>query len=196
MLHISRYFGVVIRVTPPKALRDLLRPGNEALLQDISERNAPFNPEEVLSDTPDNDGADHTPEQLDTVSHIVGGRQLEIPTEEANTLDDYTKYVYSVQLLQGEKFDGSVINVDYSQLERDKIRWNKALLKKFLKESITRDPAVGSCWLAKPDVVRKYDFPMTVPPHLQEKGRELRVDLLERRRKVSPKLELYLFDPP
>lgn len=184
IFHCTRYYAIVIRVTPPKHIRDLLRPENAQILATVL-NNGRFDPSEISSDTPDNDGLDYTAEQLDSVAHIVGARQLEIETTEANKVDDPEAYIYSVQLLQGLNFDGSIINASSKHMERDRTKWNKALLKKYLKESITRDPAVGSPWMCKERLRLEYEFPLELPEHLKVKSNELRVDLLQRRRKVS-----------
>lgn len=122
---------------------------------------------------------------MDSVAHIIGARQLELDTLEVNKLDNPESYIYSVQLLQGDKFDGSIINVSIKNLERDRTQWNKALLKKYLKETITRDPAVGSPWMCKERLRLEYGFSLELPEHLRIKSNELRTDLLQRRRKVS-----------
>lgn len=100
-------------------------------------------------------------------------------------VDNPEDYVYTVQLLQGTEFNGSIITVVPRQMERDRTKWNKALLKKYLKESITRDPAVGSPWMCKERLRLEYGFSLELPEHLRIKSNELRVDLLQRRRKVS-----------
>lgn len=87
--------------------------------------------------------------------------------------------------MQGLEFVGSVIDLNYSQLDRDKTKWNKGLLKKYLKESITRDPAVGSPWMCKDRLRIQYGFSEELPEHLKAKSQELRIDLLTRRKKVS-----------
>lgn len=182
---------MIIRVTPPKHIRDLLRPENAQILSSVL-NNGPFDPSQVSSDASDNDGRDYTAEQLDSIAHIIGARQLEIDTTEANKLDDPESYIYSVQLLQGDQFTGSIINTSSKNLERDRQKWNKALLKKYLKESIMRDPAVGSPWMCKERLRLEYGFSSELPEHLKVKSNELRVDLLQRRRKVSRIIEGFI----
>lgn len=133
----------------------------------------------------DQDGRAYTPEQLDAVAHIIGSRQLELEQSEVDRLDDPASYTYTVQLLQGLVFTGSILDIQCDKLERDRTTWNKALLKKYIKESMTRDPAVGAPWMCKDRLSEQYGFSLDLPEHLRIKSHELRVDLLHRRRKVS-----------
>jgi bromodomain adjacent to zinc finger domain protein 1A len=141
-----------------------------------------------MSTEPDDNGKIYTAEQLDKVSHIIGAVQLETLEKDIIPQDDPSLYTYSIQLMEGKEFTGSIVEVTEDKLERDRTTWNKALLKKFLKDCLARDPAVGSPWSAKVVWFEKYKeqygFKEELPQHLKEKSDELRADLLQRRRKV------------
>ena len=129
---------------------------------------------------------EHTfhPAQIDRIAHR-DALNLDIQQQIADTTDPPIGYTYHVQLMQGTQFNGLIFEVDGTKLQRDRLMWNKALVKKYLKETLYRDPAVGSPWQVRPKWVEEYNVPTQVPAETLKRSADLRDDLLHRRKKVS-----------
>lgn len=123
------------------------------------------------------------PVQVDRIAH-GDACNLEFPQAEADAADPPSAYVYQVQLMHGNTFNGVIFEVDGSKLQRDRLMWNKALLRKYLKETLFRDPAVGAPWQVKPKWVEEYGIPTQVSQATLKRSADLRDDLLHRRKKV------------
>ena len=123
------------------------------------------------------------PVQIDRIAHrdVVN---LDIPQIEADTMDPPSSYTYQVQLMQGNLFNGAIFEVDGVKMQRDRLMWNKALLRKYLKETLYRDPAVGSPWQVRPRWVEEYSISTQVSEAALKRSADLRDDMLHRRKKV------------
>ena len=68
------------------------------------------------------------------------GTQLWRTPEEAARLDDAGEYFYSIQLVDNEgRFTGSIMEVRAKVLSRDRLTFSKSILRKFLRDGVTRD---------------------------------------------------------
>lgn len=124
-----------------------------------------------------------TPVQVDRIAHL-SACDLEIPQATAEAADPPTGYVYQVQLMQGNQFTGMILDIDASKMQRDRLMWNKALLRKYLKECLYRESAVGSAWQVKPKWVTEYGIPTQVSEASLKRSADLRDDMLHRRKRV------------
>jgi ATP-utilising chromatin assembly and remodelling N-terminal len=81
-------------------------------------------------------------------------------------------------------------NVGEEQLQRDRVQFNKALIRAFIKNSCWREQWTGAPWLVKERYARRFRIDMNVPEHLrrrpklEEKLPEQKED--RRRKKVLP----------
>lgn len=119
----------------------------------------------------------------DTPIHSIGA-DLKLSLEEANRLDDPHAYYYSVQMigageadaadgpgqadLDTNKYAGSEMEVTCAALSRDRLGFNKALLKRFMKDALERDNAAASPWVVKKDLAEKYGIETEMPPDVRE----------------------------
>lgn len=120
---------------------------------------------------------------VDVPIHSIGA-DLKLSLEEANKLDDPHAYYYSVQMIgAGEndaadgpgapdvdtnKYAGSEMEVTCTALSRDRLGFNKALLKRFMKDALERDNAAASPWVVKKDLAEKYGIETEMPPDVRE----------------------------
>lgn len=117
----------------------------------------------------------------DLVAHSVGMR-LELSKADADAQDPPDDYVYSVRLMINNHFEGTEVHVSHSNLSRDRQAWSKNLLKKYLKECIERDPAVGAPWMVKDKLAVLYAIPRELPQTMRIKSELARDELLTKRR--------------
>jgi DDT domain len=71
---------------------------------------------------------------------------------------------YTVKLINRNDEEAQV---DNEHLVRDKKSFTKAMLRSFIKNTVSREPWNGAPWLVKEDFAIKYKIPRVVPPHLQ-----------------------------
>ncbi|KAL7272574.1 hypothetical protein RUND412_004610 [Rhizina undulata] len=71
---------------------------------------------------------------------------------------------YTVKLINRNDEEAQV---DNEHLVRDKKSFTKAMLRSFIKNTVSREPWNGAPWLVKEDFAVKYKIPQNVPPHLQ-----------------------------
>ena len=57
-------------------------------------------------------------------------------------------------------------NVDDDQLVRDRKVFTKAMLRSFIKNTVSREAWTGAPWVVKEQYAKKYKIDSTVPPHL------------------------------
>lgn len=119
----------------------------------------------------------------DVPIHSIGA-DLKLSLEEANRLDDPHAYYYSVQMIGAgdndaadgpgaadvdtNKYAGSEMEVTCTALSRDRLGFNKALLKRFMKDALERDNAAASPWVVKKDLAEKYGIETEMPPDVRE----------------------------
>ncbi|ROT42759.1 hypothetical protein SODALDRAFT_319365 [Sodiomyces alkalinus F11] len=73
-----------------------------------------------------------------------------------------TKYYVSI-----DGRDDAETVVDDSNLFRDRKTWTKAVLRSFVKQTVTREAWNGAPWLVKHDYATMYHIDTRIPPHLR-----------------------------
>ncbi|KAG0643570.1 ATP-utilizing chromatin assembly and remodelling N-terminal-domain-containing protein [Tuber brumale] len=71
---------------------------------------------------------------------------------------------YTVKLINRNDEEAQV---DNEHLVRDKKSFTKAMLRSFIKNTVSREPWNGAPWLVKEEFANRYKIPQAVPPHLQ-----------------------------
>ncbi|KAG9001450.1 hypothetical protein FRB94_004765 [Tulasnella sp. JGI-2019a] len=137
---------------------------------------------------------------VEPLIHTVGA-DLKLSLEEAVKLDDPTGYYYSVQMLgegapdtddnldghattSGDKWSGTEMEVTCAAMSRDRLGFNKALLKRFLKDALDRTNAVASPWVVKPQLAEKYGIETQMPQDVKEGVEGVKKLDYEKRRKI------------
>lgn len=125
----------------------------------------------------------HSLEQhdIEALTHVTGTR-LELGKQIADDQDPPEEYVYTCRLMENQNFRGSEIEMQAINLSRDRQAWSKNLLKRYLKECLTRDAAVGSPWMVKTKLSDIYNIPTTLPEAMKAKSDQARDVLLTKRR--------------
>ncbi|KAK4106490.1 glycosyltransferase family 57 protein [Parathielavia hyrcaniae] len=124
---------------------------------------------------------DYYPGEAVTV-HILGGERLQGVVRDktrfgSKVLPDgtltppFSRYFVSLD----ERPDEEAV-VDDSHIFRDRKVFTKAVLRSFIKKTVTREAWNGAPWLVKQDVADKYHIDTRIPPHLRYDSK-----LLERR---------------
>ncbi|KAG8844443.1 hypothetical protein FRB96_003031 [Tulasnella sp. 330] len=142
-------------------------------------------------------GTSSTPSE--PLIHTVGA-DLKLSLEEAVKLDDPTGYYYSVQMLgegapdtegnldapmsTGDKWSGTEMEVTCTAMSRDRLGFNKALLKRFLKDALDRTNAVASPWVVKQQLAEKYGIETQMPEEVREGVEGVKKLDHEKRRKI------------
>ncbi|KAH8668321.1 ATP-utilizing chromatin assembly and remodelling N-terminal-domain-containing protein [Xylariales sp. PMI_506] len=89
----------------------------------------------------------------------------------------YSRYFTSID---GRPDDEAV--VDEHHISRDRKVFTKAVLRSFIKKTVTREAWNGAPWLVKHDVAQQYHIDTRVPPHLRYDSK-----LLERKQHQAQK---------
>ncbi|WVN89498.1 uncharacterized protein L203_104723 [Cryptococcus depauperatus CBS 7841] len=91
---------------------------------------------------------------------------LHIPIEEVNAVDDPMSYKYGLKLVRNEDVGGEGIEVEVAaeKISRDRLSFSRSLLKRFIRDSVDRDPAVYSPWVVKSLFSRFYAIPTEMTP--------------------------------
>ncbi|KAK3295918.1 uncharacterized protein B0H64DRAFT_158823 [Chaetomium fimeti] len=79
--------------------------------------------------------------------------------------------------------------VDDSHIFRDRKVFTKAVLRSFIKKTVTREAWNGAPWLVKHDVAEKYHIDTRIPPHLRYDNKLLERKQMQLQKKASQ------FDP-
>lgn len=203
----QQYGGIIRRIVPSRARLDELLDNPDSpyssnifATHDVPDPNGegtirPTTPEpedyeqaramlgRVTIPYPDRPPRTLTVAEMTPMCHTFGCR-LEVPTAQVEEHDPASGYLYSVQLMSGVTFcGGPIIEVYPDKLHRDRICWNKALVRKFLKEALYRDAAVGSPWQVKQKYIEEYGITTQQPADQLARSVELREDLLRKRKK-------------
>lgn len=120
---------------------------------------------------------------------------LTMTNEEVTNIDDPMKYFYQVRLIQeggedggsgedtGEKFEGSVMEVQADKISRDRINFSRAMLKRFIRDCVARDAAIFSPWIVKKNVARRYGLPTEVTDETRQNIAQIKKRELEKRKR-------------
>ncbi|CAE6428329.1 unnamed protein product [Rhizoctonia solani] len=147
---------------------------------------------------------EHPPAQADPISiaHRIGG-DLSLPPNEALAKDDPSAYFYQVQLIEegdeddlpeangasvsgggGTKWAGSTMEVQIGVMSRDRLAFSKSILRRFIRECVTRDAAIASPWVVKPALATKYGLETEMPSAMRKSMERAKAGELEKRKKV------------
>ncbi|ODN82220.1 hypothetical protein L202_02506 [Cryptococcus amylolentus CBS 6039] len=84
--------------------------------------------------------------------------------------DDPARYLYTVKLVGMDEFEGRpgtaeeiVLRVGADRLSRDRVNYSRAILKRFIRDCVERDPAVYSPWTLKPTMAQRYSISTEMP---------------------------------
>ncbi|KAF8741459.1 Chromatin remodeling complex protein, partial [Rhizoctonia solani] len=147
---------------------------------------------------------EHPPVQVDptSIAHRIGG-DLSLPPQEALAKDDPAAYFYQVQLIEegdeddlpeangagatssgGTKWAGSTMEVQMGVMSRDRLAFSKSILRRFIRECVTRDAAIASPWVVKPALATKYGLETEMPSAMRKSMERAKAGELEKRKKV------------
>ncbi|GAA5973155.1 hypothetical protein JCM11641_006296 [Rhodosporidiobolus odoratus] len=156
----DKYFARIASVFPPQNIRDML-------------------PASASSST-DTEAPDYVP-----VAHKLG-IDLNIDAKQAKSQDDASEYLYTVQLMDEEhKFEGSFMEVRARSLSRDRLSFSKSIMKRYLRECLTRSASIGAPWIVKPSIARAFDIPTEQTDNEEERNRIAKEGKLAKRRKTG-----------
>jgi len=82
------------------------------------------------------------------------------------------------------KWAGSEREVTSSTMSRDRLGFNKSLLKRFLKDALDRSPAVASPWIVKPPLAEKYGIETEMPQDVKIGVEGVRQGEIDKRKKI------------
>jgi hypothetical protein len=133
---------------------------------------------------------DYYPGEAVTV-HILGGEKSHGIVRDktrfgAKVLPDgsvappFSRYFVSLDDRAGQE-----VMVDDSNMFRDRKVFTKAVLRSFIKKTVTREAWNGAPWLVKHDVAGKYHIDTRIPPHLLYDNKLLERKQLQQQKKAS-----------
>ncbi|KAG0209294.1 hypothetical protein BGX28_010397 [Mortierella sp. GBA30] len=98
---------------------------------------------------------------------------------------------YLVQVLDeaGNGIDDMQRTVDCSSLSRDRLAFNKNILRKYIRECATKENYIGAPWLIKSSLAKKYGIETRLPVDLQA-ARDSAFKKLKKRKPTDPAPEL------
>ncbi|CBQ69776.1 related to ITC1-subunit of Isw2 chromatin remodelling complex [Sporisorium reilianum SRZ2] len=115
--------------------------------------------------------------------HTVG-TNLTLELEQAIQLDDPTKYVYTVDLIDDEDEPaGGTYLTSSEKLSRDRLAFSKTILRKYLRDCITRAANIGAEWRVKEWLALKYGIPLEPTDEISQKNEALKDAKLSKRKK-------------
>ncbi|CDR99010.1 hypothetical protein [Sporisorium scitamineum] len=118
-----------------------------------------------------------------TQIHTVG-TNLTLELEQANQLDDPTKYVYTVDLIDDQDEPAGGTYVTSSQkLSRDRLAFSKTILRKYLRDCIIRAANIGAEWRVKQWLAVKYGIPLEPTDEISQMNEALKDAKLSKRKK-------------
>ncbi|TKY90357.1 hypothetical protein EX895_000355 [Sporisorium graminicola] len=123
--------------------------------------------------------ASPSPTQIHTI-----GTNLTLELEEATQLDDPTKYVYTVDLIDDEDEPaGGTYVTSSAKLSRDRLAFSKTILRKYLRDCITRAANIGAEWRVKEWLALKYGIPLEPTDEISQINEALKDAKLSKRKK-------------
>ncbi|KAF8761068.1 Chromatin remodeling complex protein [Rhizoctonia solani] len=194
----EKYWARILKVFPPKALVATWSAHNGNNRHGLS----PLNPNYTNPNSPSGSNHysphnEHPPVQVDptSIAHRIGG-DLSLPPQEALAKDDPAAYFYQVQLIEegdeddlpeangagasssgGTKWAGSTMEVQMGVM-------SKSILRRFIRECVTRDAAIASPWVVKPALATKYGLETEMPSAMRKSMERAKAGELEKRKKV------------
>ncbi|ELU41604.1 chromatin remodeling complex protein [Rhizoctonia solani AG-1 IA] len=210
----EKYWARILKVFPPKALVATWSAYNGNNVSSSTNPNmltpsrappnglSPLNPNYTNPNSPSGSNHysphnEHPPVQVDptSIAHRIGG-DLSLPPQEALAKDDPAAYFYQVQLIEegdeddlpeangagasssgGTKWAGSTMEVQMGVM-------SKSILRRFIRECVTRDAAIASPWVVKPALATKYGLETEMPSAMRKSMERAKAGELEKRKKV------------
>ncbi|BGP26830.1 DDT domain-containing protein [Rhodotorula toruloides] len=158
----DKYFALISNVFPPQNIRD-----------------------QVASSPAPSSSSTDTPSLYASAAHKTGV-DMNIDPKTARAEDDPDEYLYTLQLMDEEgKFEGSTMEVKHRSLSRDRLAFSKSILKRYLRECLTRDASIGAPWIVKPSIARAFSIPLEQSGTIEERNRKAREAKLAKRRKAG-----------
>lgn len=96
-------------------------------------------------------------------------------------LDATPPLLYTVQINDG----GETVRVRASQLSRERHALSKSIVRRFLRDSVSREPGASGVWRVRLPLARKYALPTELPPELAQWQQSVRDAHAAKRRRVS-----------
>ncbi|GAA5883689.1 hypothetical protein JCM3774_002954 [Rhodotorula dairenensis] len=182
----DKYLAKIVRVFPPQAVRDAAFAEQQAAI--AAARAA--SPTASTSANPDGAGPTSSPAiaplDYDAIAHRLGC-DLNVEATRARVEDNPEEYLYTLQLMDEEfRFEGSSMEVHARQLSRDRLTFSKSIMKRYLRECLIRDAAIGSPWMVKPSIARLFGISEHQSDTVEERNREAKEAKLAKRRKTNP----------
>lgn len=72
---------------------------------------------------------------------------------------------------------------------RDRLAFSKSILKRFIRDCVDRDSAVGSPWIVKRALAEKYGLDLDMSEEVRRGVEEFKKGEIEKRKKVSTELQ-------
>lgn len=127
--------------------------------------------------------AEFKPPTAAEVVHQIGC-DLDRNVEDTVKIDNPEDYIYSIQLVdETGQFTGSLMEVRNKQMSRDRLTFSKAILKKYLRECVVRDSAVGSPWVVRHTLAHRYGIPIAPSQETIEKNNVIKEMKLSKRKR-------------
>ncbi|KWU45025.1 hypothetical protein RHOSPDRAFT_16896 [Rhodotorula sp. JG-1b] len=183
----DKYLAKIVRVFPPQSVRDAAFAEQQAVIAAAASAASP-----AASTSANPDGARPpqrpvvAPLDYDAIAHRLGC-DLNVDAKKARTEDNPEEYLYTLQLMDEQyRFEGSSMEVHARQLSRDRLTFSKSIMKRYLRECLVRDAAIGSPWTVKPSIARMFGIPERQSDTVEERNREAKEAKLAKRRKTNP----------
>lgn len=101
-------------------------------------------------------------------------------------LDAVPPLVYTVQLADDDgKWCGETLRVRATQLNRERHSLSKTILRRFLRDSVSREAGATGVWRVREPLARKYAIPTELPPDVAEWQQSVRDAQAAKRRRPS-----------
>ncbi|ORY78029.1 hypothetical protein BCR35DRAFT_353018 [Leucosporidium creatinivorum] len=164
----DKYFARIAKAFPPASIRAL----------------APDD-DKPSSSVPPSSPAPTVVDDYSKVCHKIG-TDMNVDAEMAKKDDDPDEYLYTVQLMDEEhKFEGSFMEVKAKALSRDRLAFSKSILKRYIRECVHRDAAIGSPWIVKQAIAVAFGIPTSQTDDIVEKNKQAKEAKLAKRRKTK-----------
>ncbi|KAG0660947.1 hypothetical protein C6P46_004220 [Rhodotorula mucilaginosa] len=186
----DKYLAKIVRVFPPQSVRDAAFAEQQAAIAAAATTENAASPAASTSANPDGARPPRRPVvaplDYDAIAHRLGC-DLNVDAKKARTEDNPEEYLYTLQLMDEQyRFEGSSMEVHARQLSRDRLTFSKSIMKRYLRECLVRDAAIGSPWTVKPSIARMFGIPERQSDTVEERNREAKEAKLAKRRKPNP----------
>lgn len=102
------------------------------------------------------------------------------------SLDAAPSLMYTVQLASDDgAWHGESMRVRPSQMHRERHALSKSILRRFLRDSVSREPGPTGVWRVRDSLARKYELPTELPAAVAEWQQSVRDAQAAKRRRVS-----------